>query len=93
MKHWTEIRPIQPVKYSTYEEELKSLGTTREGVERAVAEYDDLQVQAMMFDMDIDIETWSLVPKRKDETPQWLKNWKEKMSNADFDTHTDIDRE
>lgn len=53
----------------------------------------DLKVQAMMFDMDIDIETWSLVPKVKSEQPFWITRWREKEANSDFDTNMDIDRE
>lgn len=44
---------------------------------------DDLKIQAMLFNMDIDIETLSLEPKLKDETPVWLKRWKEKESGGD----------
>ena len=44
---------------------------------------DELRVQAMMFDMDIDYETLSLMPKHKDTTPIWLKIWKEKVDASD----------
>lgn len=44
--------------------------------------YDDLQVQAMLFDMDIDIETWSLTPKKKIEYT-WLDRWLDKLNNSD----------
>lgn len=43
----------------------------------------DLQVQSMMFDMVVDWETLTLVPKTKDETPFWIKKWKEKESGSD----------
>lgn len=43
----------------------------------------DLQIQAMMFDMDIDLETASLVEKRKDNQPMWLKAWKDKENGGD----------
>lgn len=45
--------------------------------------YADLQIQAMLFNMDIDIETWSLVPKVKHQEPKWLANWKDKVSEGD----------
>lgn len=43
----------------------------------------DLLVQSMLYDMDIDYEALALTPKREDETPVWLKKWKEKESNGD----------
>ena len=58
-------------------------GLTRPQVKNLLHVYDDLKIQAMMFDMDIDIETWSLVPKRKDTMPTWLRRWKEKVSEGD----------
>lgn len=51
--------------------------------EEIKAAYADLQVQAMMFGMDIDIETWSLVPKQTYNEPFWLTRWKEKRDGAD----------
>jgi len=45
--------------------------------------YADLQIQAMMFDMDIDIETWSLVPKQKKINKPWLDRWMNKFHEAD----------
>lgn len=53
----------------------------------------DLQVQAMIFDMDIDIEAMRLVPKSDYKEPFWITNWKEKQHGGDFDTQFDIDRE
>lgn len=53
----------------------------------------DLKVQAMMFDMDIDIEALSLEPKRSDNTPIWVRRWREKLDQADFDQQFDIDWE
>ena len=45
---------------------------------------DDLRVQAMMFDMEVDWETLTLVPKSEEEDqPIWLKKWKEKEHNGD----------
>lgn len=43
----------------------------------------DLLVQAMMFDMGIDWETGLLVPKQQDNTPFWLKRWKENQQGGD----------
>jgi hypothetical protein len=54
--------------------------------------YAELQVQAMIFDMDIDIETWSLVPKSNYREKPWITTWKEKQNGSDFDTYFDIDR-
>lgn len=56
--------------------------TTQEE-ELLVKTYDDLQVQAMMFDMSVDIETLTLVPKQVDNTPVWIKNWREKEHESD----------
>lgn len=70
----------------------KELGISDKTATKAVSKYADLQVQSMMFDMDIDVETWSLVPKAKDETPIWIKRWRENRESADFDELMDIDR-
>lgn len=48
----------------------------------------DLRVQAMMFDMDIDIETWSLVPKVEHSDPVWLQRYKDKLDESDVDQWT-----
>lgn len=54
----------------------------------------DLQVQAMMFNMDIDWETLSLEPKREEVIePLWLTRWKEKREHSDFNEYFDIDWE
>lgn len=53
----------------------------------------ELKIQAMIFDMDIDYEALALIPKRKDNTPVWIKRWNEKRAEADFDELIDIDRE
>lgn len=47
--------------------------------------YNDLLVQAMMFDMDIDIETWSLTPKSDYKEDFWITKWKEKRDGSDND--------
>lgn len=43
----------------------------------------NLKVQAMMFDMDIDWETLSLVDKDDYKEPYWLTKWKEKERSGD----------
>ena len=43
----------------------------------------DLKIQSMMFDMDIDYETLSLVPKIEYREPKWLSSWKEKVAQGD----------
>lgn len=43
----------------------------------------DLQIQAMMFDMDVDVEAARLIPKRIDVVPIWIKKWKEKENGSD----------
>lgn len=53
----------------------------------------NLKIQAMMFDMDIDYETLELVPKQKDTTPIWIKIWRDKRDESDFDENFDIDKE
>ena len=62
---------------------LKELGITQATADKAVKKYNDLKVQAMMFDMDIDIETWGLVPKSTFQEPEWLTKWKEKEHASD----------
>lgn len=59
-------------------------------IDEAIA---DLQIKAMMFDMDIDIETWSLVPKNKYVEPIWITRWKEKEHGVDHDNRLDYDQE
>lgn len=53
----------------------------------------DLAVQAMIFDMDIDIEALVLTPKSDYKEPFWITNWKEKRDDSDFNENFDIDRE
>jgi len=53
----------------------------------------DLEVQAMLFDMDIDYEAWTLLPKNTFKHPVWLQVWRSKQEDADFDVNFDIDRE
>ena len=44
----------------------------------------DLKVQAMLFDMDIDIETVSLTEAVKQPKPAiWLTMWKDRVNQAD----------
>jgi hypothetical protein len=56
--------------------------------EQLLEAYAELQVQAMIFDMDVDIETWTLVPKSTYKEPRWITVWKEKQYGAD---HDDVD--
>lgn len=53
----------------------------------------DLTIQSMLFDMDIDLETATLVPKTVTKEQSWLTKWKNKRSDADFDEYFDIDKE
>lgn len=53
----------------------------------------DLEVQAMMFGMEIDYETFDLVAIKRREDPEWLIRWKDQQDQADFDPYFDIDRE
>jgi hypothetical protein len=44
----------------------------------------DIKVRAMMFDMDVDVETLGLIPKKQPvQEPQWLKNYKDKREDSD----------
>lgn len=54
---------------------------------------DELEVQSMIFDMDVDIETLTLAPKETYKEARWITNWKEKRDGSDFNTNFDIDRE
>lgn len=54
---------------------------------------DDLKVQAMLFDMEVDLEAFDLVAKRKDDRPGWQIRWNDKRNQGDFDEYTDIDQE
>ena len=54
-------------------------------IKQALKKFDDLKVQAMLFDMDIDIEIWELTPKtpKIDDKP-WLTKWLEKQAGSDY---------
>lgn len=43
----------------------------------------DLEIKAAMFDMDVDIEALTLVPKSKYQEPVWITRWREKEANSD----------
>lgn len=58
----------------------------------ALAKLNDLKVQAIIFDMEIDIETWSLAPKSKKQ-PIWLTRWQEKRDDSDSNELLDMDWE
>lgn len=51
--------------------------------------FNDLKIKAMLFDMDIDWETATLVEKREDPTPQWIKNWTAKRRALDYNEYYD----
>lgn len=53
----------------------------------------DLKIQSMLFDMDIDWETLTLVPKSTYVEPAWLARWKDRTADADFNIDMDIDKE
>ena len=56
--------------------------------------YADMQIQAIMFNMDIDWETLTLTEKVKVEPePRWLIGWKAKREESDFNELMDIDWE
>lgn len=44
----------------------------------------DLQIQAMMFSMDVDFESLTLVPKSTYKEKPWIKRWREKLNNSDY---------
>lgn len=43
----------------------------------------DLRIQAIMFDMDIDLEAFSLKPKKEEERPTWFSRYMERFHYAD----------
>lgn len=43
----------------------------------------DLRIQAIVFDMEVDIETATLTPKRTKLIPIWIKKWREKERGGD----------
>lgn len=54
----------------------------------------NLRVQAMIFDMEVDIETMSLVPKKPPVIePFWIRRWRENREAADFNETMDVDQE
>jgi hypothetical protein len=61
--------------------------------EQHTKKYADLQIQAMLFNMDIDIETWSLVPKDNFKHPVWIEKWREKQDNSDYQPDGSDDQE
>lgn len=75
---------IRHLKEGTMRQQtIKDLGITDKLASQAIAKYADLQIQAIMFDMDIDIETWTLIPKETYREPFWLTGWKEKIEQSD----------
>lgn len=53
----------------------------------------DLQVKAMLFDMDVDWEILDLVEKNGVLDAVWLRRWKDKKNQSDFDEYLDIDKD
>lgn len=58
----------------------------------ALAKLNDLKVQAIIFDMAVDVETWSLVAKSKKQ-PIWLTRWQDKRDDSDSNELLDMDWE
>lgn len=54
---------------------------------------EELQAQAKMFDMEVDWELLTLVPKSTYQDKVWIVNWKNKRDQSDFDESMDVDRE
>lgn len=57
---------------------------TKDQREQLATRIADLYIQAMIFDMDIDMELLTLVEKNTYVEPEWLARWKDKMENADY---------
>lgn len=53
---------------------------TAEEIRKRIA---DLRIQAMMFDMDVDIETLELVPKTQQKEAVWLTRWLNRFNEGD----------
>lgn len=70
-------------------EKTNEYGLTKQEIKQVLRRYDDLKVQAMLFDMDIDVETSSLIPKIKHrDSKPWLTKWLGKQAESDY---TDYD--
>lgn len=59
----------------------------------AQARLNDLKVQAIMFDLEVDIEALTLVAKSTHKDAVWITRYKDKRAESDFDEYFDIDRE
>lgn len=57
----------------------------------ALKKYEELINQAAMFGMELDVESLKLEVPKKDETPVWLKRWRDKMREADINNYYDFD--
>lgn len=64
---------------------ISEYNLTDEQIDCIRANVNDLKIQSIMFDMDIDYEALSLVEKRRDTTPIWIKRWNEKRRESDND--------
>lgn len=72
---------------------MNEYNLTDEQIEEISTRLADLKIQAMIFDMDIDIETWSLVPKDKFKHPFWIRRWREQQENSDYTPDGSDDQE
>lgn len=64
-------------------------GLSNKQLRKVLKRVDELTVQSMMFGLDIDWETNSLIEPVEDTTPIWLKRWREKRRQSDNDPMED----
>lgn len=53
----------------------------------------DLRVQAMILDMEVDLETFELVERSDYVKPKWIERYELKRDDSDFNEYFDIDKE
>lgn len=53
--------------------------------------YADLKVQAILFGMDVDVETMTLVPKSIYQEQSWITKWKERQDESDRQPEFNVD--
>lgn len=58
----------------------KELGLNKNQVKKALNKYEDLKVQSLMLDMDMDVETFQLIPKRR-----LTKSWRDRFKYLNND--------
>ena len=51
--------------------------------ENAIKLLADLQVQSMLFNMDVDWEALNLVPQNKYQEPIWISRWRARELSSD----------